>query len=160
MVFGLATSRLAADRCSNAESVFLCVLLCIRTWTLQKQGYLIIFGGCALWRCGIKYTKKIDHKYEIIVCYFCALCLYAPLSVRSHNSIVLCSMCISQIIKFMGPTWGPPGSWRSQMGCMLAPWTLLSGWVLMKSHNLLIRFSWRTYIPDLNSIPIISYCST
>ena len=29
----------------------------------------------------------------------------------------------------MGPTWGPPGSCRPQMGPMLAPWTLLSGLV-------------------------------
>ena len=27
----------------------------------------------------------------------------------------------------MGPTWGPPGSCRPQMGPMLAQWTLLSG---------------------------------
>ena len=27
----------------------------------------------------------------------------------------------------MGPTWGPPGSCRPQMGPVLAPWTLLSG---------------------------------
>ena len=27
----------------------------------------------------------------------------------------------------MGPTWGPPGSCRSQMGPKLAPWSLLSG---------------------------------
>ena len=33
---------------------------------------------------------------------------------------------ISQIAKFMGPTWDPPGSSRPQMGPMLAPWTLLS----------------------------------
>ena len=33
----------------------------------------------------------------------------------------------SQIARFMGPTWGPPGSSRPQMGPMLAPWTLLSG---------------------------------
>ena len=33
----------------------------------------------------------------------------------------------AQIAKLMGPTWGPPGSWRPQMGPMLAPWTLLSG---------------------------------
>ena len=33
----------------------------------------------------------------------------------------------SQIAKFMGLTWGPPGSCRPQMGPMLAPWTLLSG---------------------------------
>ena len=32
-----------------------------------------------------------------------------------------------QIAKFIGPTWGPPGSCRPQMGPMLAPWTLLSG---------------------------------
>ena len=36
----------------------------------------------------------------------------------------------SQITKFMGPTWGPPGSCRPQMGPMLAPWTLLAGFVL------------------------------
>ena len=34
---------------------------------------------------------------------------------------------LTQIAKFMGPTWGPPGSCRPQMGPMLAPWTLLSG---------------------------------
>ena len=33
----------------------------------------------------------------------------------------------TQIAKFMGPTWGPPGSCWPQMGPMLAPWTLLSG---------------------------------
>ena len=32
-----------------------------------------------------------------------------------------------QITKFMGPTWGPPGSCRPQLGPMLAPWTLLPG---------------------------------
>ena len=32
---------------------------------------------------------------------------------------------VSQIAKFMGPTWGPPGTCRPQMGPMLAPRTLL-----------------------------------
>ena len=32
---------------------------------------------------------------------------------------------LTQITKFMGPTWGPPGFCRPQMGHMLAPWTLL-----------------------------------
>ena len=35
--------------------------------------------------------------------------------------------CIILIARFMGPTWGPSGPCRSQMGPMLAPWTLLSG---------------------------------
>ena len=43
----------------------------------------------------------------------------------------------TQIAKFMGPTWGPPGSCRPQMGPMLAPWTLLSG------HKLFVK-----WIPD------------
>ena len=29
--------------------------------------------------------------------------------------------------RFMGPTWGPPGADMTQVGPMLAPWTLLSG---------------------------------
>ena len=38
-----------------------------------------------------------------------------------------CSRETPQIAKFIGPTWGPPGSSRPQVGPMLAPWTLLSG---------------------------------
>ena len=33
----------------------------------------------------------------------------------------------SQIARFMVPTWGPSGADRTQVGPMLAPWTLLSG---------------------------------
>ena len=33
----------------------------------------------------------------------------------------------SLIARFMGPTWGPSGADRTQMGPMFAPWTLLSG---------------------------------
>ena len=40
----------------------------------------------------------------------------------------------SQIAKFMGPTWRPPGSCRPQMGPMLAPWTLLS-WITSKLRS-------------------------
>ena len=34
---------------------------------------------------------------------------------------------LSLIARFMGPTWGPSGAGRTQVGPMLAPWTLLSG---------------------------------
>ena len=36
---------------------------------------------------------------------------------------IQCWAITSQIAKFMGPTWDPPGSCRPQMGPMLAPWT-------------------------------------
>ena len=45
----------------------------------------------------------------------------------------------SQIARFMGSTWGPPGSYRPQMGAMLAPWTLLSG---MVSNTGISRYAW------------------
>ena len=41
----------------------------------------------------------------------------------------------TQIAKFMGPTWGPPRSSRPQVGPMLAPWTLLSGYICLP-HNI------------------------
>ena len=38
--------------------------------------------------------------------------------------------CIYILIeRFMGPTWGPSGADRTQVGPMLAPWTLLSGYI-------------------------------
>ena len=61
--------------------------------------------------------------------------------ITSHNILwdVITYSCIwhtciwrhsphTQIAKFMGPTWGPPGPCRPQMGPMLAPWTLQSGY--------------------------------
>ena len=44
-----------------------------------------------------------------------------------HRRWVTCPIQVTQIAKFMGPTWGPPGSYRPQMGPMLAPWTLVAG---------------------------------
>ena len=37
----------------------------------------------------------------------------------------------SLMARFMGPTWGPPGDDRTQVGPMLAPWTLPSGMLLL-----------------------------
>ena len=37
---------------------------------------------------------------------------------------------VNLIARFMGPTWGPSGADRTQVGLMLAPWTLLSGYPL------------------------------
>ena len=37
----------------------------------------------------------------------------------------------AMIAMFMGPIWGPSGVDRTQVGPMLAPWTLLSGEILV-----------------------------
>ena len=49
-----------------------------------------------------------------------------PGTVRCHYDMVQCKM-ISLIARFMGPTWGPSGANMTQVGPMLAPWTLLCG---------------------------------
>ena len=59
--------------------------------------------------------------------------LCGSLPQHKHDIQVLHMACTttnsSQIAKFMGPIWGPPGSCWPQMGPMLAPWTLLSGMI-------------------------------
>ena len=55
---------------------------------------------------------------------------------KYHNRYEMYSL----IARFMGPTWGPSGADRTQVGPVLAPWTLLTGlisppsrgWVLIK----------------------------
>ena len=51
------------------------------------------------------------------------------------------SICLDALIaKFMGPTWGPSGADRTQVGPMLAPWTLLSGWLIDILHGCFFRW--------------------
>ena len=42
----------------------------------------------------------------------------------------------SPIARFIGPTWGPSGADRTRVGPMLAPWTLLSGLVILPADCL------------------------
>ena len=42
----------------------------------------------------------------------------------------------TQIARFMGPTWDPPGADRTQVGPVLAPWTLLSGYAFCITYLL------------------------
>ena len=48
----------------------------------------------------------------------------------------------------MGSTWGPSGANRTQVGLMLAPWTLLSGWLHLSLglSNFSLNKFWCNYI--------------
>ena len=67
--------------------------------------------------------------------------------------------------KFMGPTWGRPGSCRPETGPIVAPWTLLSGyvpycdwWLSWQRHNSLMIFSRLCYIAILKHVlPSVHY---
>ena len=64
-------------------------------------------------------------------------------------------MICSQIAKFMGPTWGPPGSCRPQVGPMMAPWTLLSG-VLYIAQQGSLASSFYVHYNDVTMDAIVS----
>ena len=64
----------------------------------------------------------------------------------------LAFLTLSQVARFMGPTWGPPGADTTQVGPMWATWTLLSGFLVnepvtvgflfyRQEHGLLIYFA-------------------
>ena len=47
--------------------------------------------------------------------------------IRNQSCHSTLHVTLTRIARFMGPTWDPSGSDRTQVGPMLAPWTLLSG---------------------------------
>ena len=72
--------------------------------------------------------------WKVIVTEGPGLIMFIWISVSGCVSI----KATTQIARFMGPTWGPPGADRSQVGPMLAPWTLLSGKTVMSSLYVLL----------------------
>ena len=62
------------------------------------------------------------------------------------------SSVVSLIARFMGPTWGLSGADRTQVGPMLAPWTLLSG--LYLQSNLVLATTVAFVIPFGSFQPI------
>ena len=58
-----------------------------------------------------------------------------------ETMFMITSSISPMIARFMGPTWGPPGSCLPQMGPMLAPWTLLSGILHHTSCDMLHHFT-------------------
>ena len=64
--------------------------------------------------------------------------------------------------KVHGQTWGPPGSCRPQMGPMLAPWTLLTGYVykwLVTHYNDVIMSTMASQITSPTIVYSIVYLS-
>ena len=69
--------------------------------------------------------------------------------------------CVVPDSRFMGPTWGPLGADRTQVGPMLAPWTLLSEvplwiqrlsnvrpmslWCCMQNRVILDHYIWKVW---------------
>ena len=80
--------------------------------------------------------KDIDKKYQS---YASPSSVGNP-SISTEIPLQNASNAETEIAKFLGPTWGPPGSYRSQMGPMLAMWTLVP------SHGVTISLTGTTNI--------------
>ena len=65
------------------------------------------------------------------------------------QNVQLYNNMISLIARSMGPIWGPSGAARTQVGPMLAPWTLLSG--LVHSITQSVLFTRHQICLDRNS---------
>ena len=82
------------------------------------------------WRAIFLSSKSSrDINYINSFCVLSNIMLYCSAIYRESMVFHEDQINTTQIARFMGPTWGPPGSCRPQMGPMLAPWTLLPGMV-------------------------------
>ena len=101
-------------------------------WLLHHQGILGVING---------HRNFVDS----VVNYAPGGCL-APLGAETFFSHIP-----SQIARFMWPTWGPPGTGRTLVGPMLAPWTLLSrisrNWIYAKINIFISYVEHRSQIP-------------
>ena len=63
---------------------------------------------------------------------------------RLGGNLAVFQCGLTLIARFMGPTWGPSGADRTQVGPMLAPWTLLSG----DPQNIITSSLWSSLWPS------------
>ena len=110
----------------QAVSSFLISYLLSQCWLVTGPRRINVL---ALGRCGNDITSVIvmlQIEFLHNSCEIALRCISQNPIDDKWTNIVSCNET-AQIVMFMGPTWGPPGSCRPQMGPMLAPWTLLSG---------------------------------
>ena len=79
--------------------------------------------------------------------HFLWLIIYLWINTTSCKDMSIRVAQTSKIARFMGPTWGPPGSCRPQMGPTLAPWTLVSG--MLHQNSKVGYYVWSKYIVNL-----------
>ena len=86
--------------------------------------------------CLVLYCKIILHFTSSLILYmyttyFIKCVVYVYICLYEYTFVCQCSNN-TQIASFMGPTWGPLGSCRPQIGPKLAPCTLLSEQFILK----------------------------
>ena len=137
-------------------SVFFCV-----PHTLSFGNYLLINSSLCVYLCSYHdtrtCTKFFPTKKQVgdslfLVTDYCWVYLWYQDQEGLHQwpeyTLLLRELPRTTLIaRFMGPTWGPAGADRTQVGPMLAPWTLLSGTVCRPlSEFIVVQSCHRCYI--------------
>ena len=107
---------------------------------IRITGVRVILGGACTFtnhRRKEAYTLSYSMKSFVVVnnsTVKLLICKYV-MSRKTHSGITRSYVSI-QITLFVGPTWGPPGSCRPQMGSVLATGVLLSGYERFRVRSL------------------------
>ena len=70
------------------------------------------------------------------------LTISRPLCHARPDKVCMTYYGVTLIAKFMGPTWGSSGADRTQVGPMLATWTLLSGKARFRYYDVKCQSTW------------------
>ena len=102
---------------------------CRHKYSISKKhthgSFFVVF--CCVLVPGNDTLLVVKKSHECVIITWVKADLFSAKPLQTHSGMNLWIILANQISKFMGPTWGPPGSWQPQIGPMLAPWTLLSG---------------------------------
>ena len=113
-------------------------------WLIEWKYLLLFIISLAMW-FSVKYSHiiSINNAHAHFGHHSCVN-VYSDCATWQTNK-----MRTTQLAKFTGPIWGPPGSCQPQIGPKLAPWTLLSGETCNHLHTSLIPLLLRSRFGSL-----------
>ena len=114
-------------RCVASKTLKFCYVhakkhawLAITSHTIPK----FVHGQRLCWKVVLLEEKIVECKFSTLIS---SLSLLLHWKSDYHDNPCRDKPNTALIARFMGPTWGPSGVDRTQVGPMLAPWTLISG---------------------------------
>ena len=120
-----------SDRCYKNWLGQVCSVVCVTNYFTEFEilwKFKISIMLLILWDIIQSSSRKIMVGHGCFT--FILVKLRREKCVLHLTPLFVCNLNIStKTARFMGPTWGPPGSCRPQIGPILAPWTLLSGYI-------------------------------
>ena len=101
-----------------------------RRETAMHHSWVGPVTGLSTWRRGEPHIQYLPHTYitpSIAVLRLISISLRLTSLIQGQYDDYPSASEQTLTARFMGTTWGPPGADRTQVGPMLAPWTLISG---------------------------------